>query len=389
MSRQGALAFVLASLVSIPAWAQTCVGSLYSENYASTISIVTSDPNITSSNIDGAIGKWQTCWQMGSGFPALVDSGAADLSFSVILVPGNSTTATGGCAEFRPSLDQYGRIIGGVIAVWDAQANGRDCEPIRAVSIAHEIGHGLGLDDSACSGYIMGPPSGTPNDVPNAAECDKVNDRWTTNDEFMSSCYDECRGTCDSQGNCTDQEPSPIIIDLSGHGYHLTSAANGVRFDLDADGYMEDVAWTSGDAANAFLCLDINGNGAIDSGSELFGNYSVLPDGSRATNGFAALAAYDSQRFGGNANGWVDSDDAIWPQLRLWVDINHDGVSQSNELMTLDAAGIVRINTRYNTERRRDQFGNLFRYRGTFVMIDTARHEVYRNVYDVFLKARQ
>jgi len=388
MSRHGALAFVFASLLAMPAYAQTCVGSLFAPNYAGTIAIVTSDPNITSS-IDGAIGKWQTCWQMGSSYiPALQDSGSADLSFSVIHVSGNSTSATGGCAQIAATVFNN-RVTGGVITVWDAQSNGVDCEPFRDVSIAHEIGHALGLSDSSCNGYIMGPPSGTPNDVPQSDECAKVDDQWITPYEVTSSCYEECRGTCDDQGNCTDQTPSPIIIDVAGLGYHLTSVANGVRFDLDADGFMEDVSWTrAGDAGNAFLCLDINVNGTIDSGRELFGNYSVLPDGSRPKNGFVALAAYDSPRFGGNANGWIDSNDAIWPRLRLWVDINHDGISQPNELMTLDAAGIVRISTRYDTDRRRDEFGNLFRYRGTCLVFDDKGNERYRNLYDVFLRAR-
>ncbi len=392
MSRNGALALVLASLAAVPAYAQTCVNAYASNNYGSTISFVTSDPHVLTSQIDDAITRWQTCWQQGLFFPTLVQGGSAEISIDVAFTTGSSGWFE--CATFTPLLDpvNLNQIVGGTIVLFDADGSGRDCEPYRVTLIAHEIGHAFGLDESPCSGDLMGLIQSV-DTLPALDECAKVDAIWYTNDEAIADrlmgCYTECRGTCDDDGNCTDAMPSPIIIDIAGRGYHLTNAASGVRFDLDADGFMEDVAWTSaGDAGNAFLCVDVNGNGAIDSGSELFGNYSVLPDGSRAANGFAALAAYDTRRFGGNENGWVDPGDAIWQQLRLWVDMNHDGISQPNELMTLDAAGIVRISTRYDTERRRDQFGNVFRYRGTCLVLDGEGKAVYRNLYDVFLRAR-
>ena len=70
---------------------------------------------------------------------------------------------------------------------------------------------------------------------------------------------------------------SPIIIDVAGRGFHLTDAAGGVLFDIDADGTKEKIAWTQATSSNAFLVLDRNHNGTIDDGSELFGNFTPQP----------------------------------------------------------------------------------------------------------------
>ena len=63
---------------------------------------------------------------------------------------------------------------------------------------------------------------------------------------------------------------SPIIIDIGGSGYQLTSVANGVKFDLIGDGRRRQVAWTAQGTRNAFLALDWDGDGKIDSGFLLF-----------------------------------------------------------------------------------------------------------------------
>src|SRR5262249_51806607 len=70
-------------------------------------------------------------------------------------------------------------------------------------------------------------------------------------------------------GGCN---PSPIIIDVDGSGFRLTNAAHGVQFDIFNNGTPVQVAWTATGSTNAFLVLDRNGNGKIDSGGELFGN---------------------------------------------------------------------------------------------------------------------
>jgi hypothetical protein len=122
----------------------------------------------------------------------------------------------------------------------------------------------------------------------------------------------------------------------------FTSAANWqpprdpLVLDLDANGTRTGTGWVAPD--DALLVRDINGNGSIDSGRELFGDNTLLPNGQTATNGFTALQQHDT-----NGDGQVNSQDSIYSQLRVWRDLNQDGVSQANELQTLTQAGIASI----------------------------------------------
>lgn len=154
---------------------------------------------------------------------------------------------------------------------------------------------------------------------------------------------------------------SPIIIDVGGHGFDLTNASGGVLFDIVGDGHPLQMAWTAQGAANAFLCLpDLNGR--CDDGKDLFGNFTPQPP-SNTPNGFAALAVYDDPKNGGNGDGIIDSRDAIFASLRLWIDANHDGISQPEELHTLPSLGVNSISLHYSLSGRLDQYGNYFRYR--------------------------
>jgi hypothetical protein len=128
-----------------------------------------------------------------------------------------------------------------------------------------------------------------------------------------------------------------------------------------------------------------DGNGKIDSGKELFGNYTDQPK-SDDPNGFLALAVFDSHEKGGNEDGVIDSRDAIWPQLKVWIDENHDGVSQPEELHGLSDLGVYAIDLKYNQVRHYDQFGNLFRYKGRINPQGEPRHDdIDRTIFDVFL----
>lgn len=86
------------------------------------------------------------------------------------------------------------------------------------------------------------------------------------------------------------------------------------------------------------LVWDINGNGQIDSGAELFGKNTVLSNGSKAANGFAAL------------------DD---------IDNNDDG-----ELLTLDAAGVQSLNTEHSVSTVADVNDNQHQQEGSFTRTD-------------------
>ncbi len=112
----------------------------------------------------------------------------------------------------------------------------------------------------------------------------------------------------------------PLVLNLSGGPATLAGAAS---FDLDADGAKERVA-TLG-AGSAYLALDRNANGAIDSGAELFGPTTG--------SGFGELAALD-----GDGNGWIDEGDAAYARLRLWS-------PAGGALTSLQAAGVGAIFT--------------------------------------------
>ena len=150
---------------------------------------------------------------------------------------------------------------------------------------------------------------------------------------------------------------SPIIIDLDNDGYRLTSATNGVMFDLEARGYKRKWSWTAAGSDEAFLVLDRNHNGRVDDGKELFGDatdQSPVPE----YNGFNALKPFDV-----NGDDWIDEDDSIYSQLRLWADRNHNGISEPSEFRTLSQEGVEGISLNYQVSRATDQYGNRFRFR--------------------------
>ncbi|MEO1564326.1 MAG: hypothetical protein AAFR98_12885 [Pseudomonadota bacterium] len=132
----------------------------------------------------------------------------------------------------------------------------------------------------------------------------------------------------------------PLVIDIDGDGitadYEPPTFVGGQNiyqtyFDLDGDGFAQAVGWHG----DGFLVRDLNSNGRIDNGLEMFGDAT--------TDGFTALGQHDS-----NTDGVINASDAIWSDLQIWEDENLDGQTQSDELHSLSSLDITDINLASN-----------------------------------------
>ena len=256
--------------------------------------------------------------------------------------------------------------------------------------IKHELLHGMGLGDvqgAQTPGATMMNGSYVPNDRKSTGDkllptgptenCDKnlLNTIYPPSfEDDPDWWYGYCGVTAQDVFDCEHQSDyywydfptcyctlgaSPIVINLDRSAFRFTSPADGVDFDLLATANPVRTAWIQAQSNDAFLVLDRNLNGLIDSGVELFGNVTPqpVPPLGVQRNGFLALSVFDS-----NGDGAITAADSVFNDLRLWRDRNHDGISQPGELATLSSESVTRIALNYSENRRRDRHGNMLRY---------------------------
>ncbi|WP_280513962.1 calcium-binding protein [Ruminiclostridium herbifermentans] len=132
----------------------------------------------------------------------------------------------------------------------------------------------------------------------------------------------------------------PVILDLDGNGIEISTLENGVNFDLDNNGFAEKIQWVNN--KDGILCRDLDGNGKIDNGSEVFGDQVLMTTGATSRNGYEALTDLDW-----NKDFILDSNDKAFDSLRVWIDENSNGITDEGELKKLSDLGIeaLKLNT--------------------------------------------
>jgi hypothetical protein len=159
---------------------------------------------------------------------------------------------------------------------------------------------------------------------------------------------------------------SPIILDLNGDGVKTLSISAGVKFDLFATGNAVNTGWVS--SCDGLLVLDRNHDGQINDGSELFGSATKLANVQTSPDGYTALRELDA-----NHDGIIDSKDAAFSDLKLWVDRNSDGVTETGELKSLASLNIASISVNAQVGSATDS-GNILGLTSTYQTTDGASH---------------
>ena len=142
----------------------------------------------------------------------------------------------------------------------------------------------------------------------------------------------ETKGNSETTGYFT-----PLILDLDGDGVETLNIEEGAQFDLLNNGSQQNVGWAGAD--DGLLVRDINNDGQINNGSELFGAATELGAGGTAADGFQALGQFDD-----NGDNVIDRSDAIFSELKVWQDSNSDGLTQKGELKSLAEHGFSSLN---------------------------------------------
>ena len=155
----------------------------------------------------------------------------------------------------------------------------------------------------------------------------------------------------------------PLVINLDTNIAQVSDQK--FFFDLDQDGEEEEIS--SLQSGSGFLALDLNGDGKINDGGELFGT--------KSGDGFSDLAKYDS-----DGNGWIDEADEIWEKLLIWTkdEKGNDKLYHLSDL-GVGAIGLGRVSTQFALNSEKDNHNNaMIRKTGIFLYengtVSTVQH---------------
>ncbi|MET0208873.1 MAG: hypothetical protein ABW220_07500, partial [Burkholderiaceae bacterium] len=162
-------------------------------------------------------------------------------------------------------------------------------------------------------------------------------------------------------GMMRDAEYCPLVLDLDGNGVSTLPMARWqpIHFDHDANGYAELTGWVA--PGDGLLVRDLDGNGRIDSGRELFGQQSLLASGATALHGFQALEAFDL-----NGDHQVDAAEIQDAGIQVWRDVNSNGETDEGELLDAAQVGVHTLLLAHADRREVDASGNTHSQHGSY-----------------------
>ncbi|MDP9812515.1 T1SS-143 domain-containing protein [Rhizobium tibeticum] len=301
----------------------------------------------------------------GGGGDRLTGGGAANIADTFVIGSGDSTPAIGGSGnngtisgydvitDFNTAVDKL-NLPGTAVVVSNGQINGGDSSlTIGGDTVeSHSVNNGLvtffgtGAFEtpltvnslSALAAVVQYLQKTDINGSSNAggavvgfnATIDGVAHTYLymqggSTNNGTNTLVDLANNTISNLNTLIGNRIDPIVLDLDHNGVALTSLDHGVQFDINADGHKDQIAWTAG--SDGILALDVDGNGQIDNGSEIFSPHFA---GGTYVDGLAALSTLDS-----NHDGKIDAADEAFSKLTVWQDLNHNGITDSGELSSL------------------------------------------------------
>ena len=146
----------------------------------------------------------------------------------------------------------------------------------------------------------------------------------------------------------------PLVLNFEGNVAGLSDMK--FKFDLDADGTEDEISTLAG--GNGFLALDLNNDGRINDGSELFGT--------KSGNGFADLSQYDE-----DGNGFIDENDSVFDRLKIWIkDENGEDVLYNLKEKNVGAIYLGNVNTDFVMRGMEGNVNGALRRSGAFLYED-------------------